>query len=120
MRIDPLRLERAFANLLGNALKFTPPGGRIEVRAECEAGSGDRAGRPWLRVDIIDSGRGIPEDLLPHVFEPYYQTSEADRSHGVGLGLAIVKRIVAAHGGRVDVQSREGEGTVFTLWLPVE
>lgn len=115
VKVDPLRLERAFANLFGNALKFTPPGGRISLAAAAEAAEG----RNWLRVEVADTGRGIPEDLLPYVFEPYYQTDGQARQMGVGLGLAIVKRTVEAHQGQVAVQSREGQGARFTLRLPL-
>ena len=120
IRIDPPRLERVFSNLLGNALKFTPPGGRITLSAGIEADAGATPGRRWLRVEVADTGRGIPAELLPFVFEPYYQTLDEDRSQGVGLGLAIVKRIILAHRGKVEVQSREGRGTTFILRLPVE
>lgn len=116
VRIDPLRLERAFSNLLGNALKFTPPGGRIELRAVIEA----EAGLRWLRAEVSDTGRGIPPALLPFIFEPYYQTADEDRKTGVGLGLAIVKRIIVAHQGRLEVANREGGGTTFILRLPIE
>lgn len=118
IRIDPPRLERVFSNLLGNALKFTPPGGRITLSAGIEADTG--AARRWLRVDVADTGRGIPAELLPFVFEPYYQTTDEDRSQGVGLGLAIVKRIILAHRGKVEAQSREGRGTTFILRLPID
>lgn len=116
IRIDAMRLERAFSNLLGNALKFTPPGGRIGLAAATE----HRDGRRWLRAEVADTGRGIKEELLPHVFEPYFQTDGEARRLGVGLGLAIVKRTVTAHQGRVEVRSREGQGCAFTLWLPLD
>ena len=116
VRIDPLRLERAFSNLLGNALKFTPAGGRIELRAAVEA----EAGLRWLRAEVSDTGRGIPPALLPFIFEPYYQAADEDRKTGVGLGLAIVKRIIVAHRGRLEVTNREGGGTTFILRLPIE
>lgn len=100
----------ALYNLLVNALKFTRPGDTIEVRA-IEDGQG-------VTVEVADTGPGIPEEELPHIFEELYRGQRARGTSGSGLGLALVRTIVERHGGRVTVRSREREGTVFTLHLP--
>ena len=115
---DPVQLERALDNLLANARKFTPAGGRIMVAADMHAGEGVDQGRTWFRVRVSDTGRGIPPEAIPFVFDPYQQALPGDAAQGSGLGLAIVARVVAAHHGRVAVQSQEGIGTTFTLLLP--
>ena len=116
---DLTKLERVFCNLVSNALKFTAAGGTIRMRASLVEGTGVEAGTQWLRVTVEDTGRGIPPERLPFVFDPYHQTLKSDSAIGTGLGLAIVARIVAAHRGRVQVQSREGVGSWFTVLLPV-
>jgi signal transduction histidine kinase len=108
---DPDRISQALANLVGNAIKFTPPGGRIELFAE--------EGRGEVRIAVRDSGRGLSAEVLPHVFERFWQ-AERGRRTGAGLGLSIVKGIVEAHGGRVWAQSRPGEGSTFWISLPAE
>jgi signal transduction histidine kinase len=100
---------RVFSNLLGNAIKFTPQGGTIVVRAESE---GDD-----VRFAVSDTGPGIAEDELPYVFDRFWQ-SGAHQVRGAGLGLAIAKGIVEAHGGRIWVESRRGAGTTFYFTLP--
>jgi two-component system OmpR family sensor kinase len=102
----------AIYNLLDNALKFTRLDDTIEVRAVED-------GRV-VTVEIADTGPGIPEDELPHIFEELYRGQEARRTEGSGLGLALVRAIVERHGGTVTMRSREGEGTVFTLHLPLD
>jgi len=110
---DADRLEQVFTNLVDNALKFTPPGGCVEIRARPANGE--------VEIAVHDSGQGIRPEDLPHVFERFYR---ADRSRtrgsgGTGLGLAIAKHIVEAHGGRISVSSRLNEGTTFTVTIPV-
>ena len=107
---DPDRLQRVLANLVGNALKFTPRGGRITLRAEAEGGA-------EVRVSVRDTGGGIPPGDLPFVFDRFWQASRSDR-RGLGLGLPIVKGIVEAHGGRVWVESAVGRGSAFFFTLP--
>lgn len=106
-RLDPDRVRQVLLNLVRNGLDAMPRGGRLTVGAEA---AGD-----LLLVRVEDTGEGIPEDLLPRVFEPYVTT----KATGVGLGLAIARRIVEAHGGRVLVESRPGEGSRFTVALPL-
>ncbi len=98
-------------NLVDNALKFTPPAADIEVRA-FEA-------RPWLIVEVTDNGPGIPSEELPHIFEELYRGKNSLGCPGSGLGLALVQAIVARHQGEISVRSRSGQGTVFTMRLPV-
>lgn len=106
---DADRVVQVLSNLIGNALKFTPSGGAVRVWIE-EAG-----GEP--RFGIADNGAGIAEEHLPHVFDRFWQVGRADR-RGVGLGLPIARGIVEAHGGRIWIESRPGEGTVVRFTLP--
>ena len=109
---DPRALEQVLINLLDNAMKYTEPGGRIELIVE-EAG-------PKLRVRVRDTGIGIPEEDLGRIFERFYRVDKA-RSRalgGTGLGLAIVKHLVQSLGGEISVASRLGEGSTFTFTLP--
>ena len=102
---DPGRVLQALSNLVGNAIKFTSPGGRITIRA-------DRAQAGGVQCAVADTGGGIPPEQLPKIFGRFWQPDPADR-RGIGLGLAITKGIVEAHGGRIWVESRVGEGTTF-------
>jgi two-component system phosphate regulon sensor histidine kinase PhoR len=106
------RLEQVFTNLLENALKYTPSGGRVSVYVRSNASS--------VSVDIEDTGIGIPATSLPRVFERFYRVdrSRSREMGGTGLGLAIVKHVMRAHGGTVDVKSEEGRGSTFTITLP--
>ncbi len=104
--LDGAQLEQVFFNLLKNAMDAVPDGGRIGLTATVDDG--------WVGVTIMDSGAGIPEELLGRIFDPYVTT----KAKGNGLGLMIVKRIVEAHGGTIECASRIGEGTCFTIRLP--
>jgi len=110
---DRVQLERVLTNLLGNAVKFTEDGGRIECRVERQD---DEA---WVRV--TDTGIGIPHEEQSGLFQRFFRSSTAQERaiQGTGLGLSIVAAIVAAHGGRIDVDSAHLEGTTFTVRLPV-
>jgi signal transduction histidine kinase len=108
---DPLALERVFANLLHNALKFTPELGRVTVRAERQDAV--------VVVTIADTGPGIAPEELPLLFEKYRRSATATHRDGVGLGLFIVKELVEAHDGRIEVASALGAGTAFSVFLPV-
>ncbi|HKG04559.1 MAG TPA: ATP-binding protein [Conexibacter sp.] len=109
---DRDRLAQVLDNLLSNALKFTPPGGRITVRL---SGEGPRA-----RIEIADTGVGIPAEDQPHLFDRFYRARNATGRSipGLGLGLTIVRTIVEGHGGTVSVHSESGEGATFTVLLP--
>jgi signal transduction histidine kinase len=106
---DTTRIGHVFDNILSNSLKHTSPGGRIALTAE--------AGDAWVRFHVSDTGEGIPAAFLTRVFEPFFRVPGRANETGAGLGLAIVKEIVEAHGGTVDVESREGEGSTFSFTL---
>lgn len=122
--VDVELLERAIANLLDNALRFTPAGGKIVLSARAWPGAGAGAGAGMVRLTVRDTGSGIEPADLEHLFDRHFsgragQAARADGGRtGNGLGLAIVRRIVELHGGRVAVHSRPGEGTCVTLDLP--
>lgn len=118
LRGDRPKLERALVNLVENAFKFTPRGGAVRVEAALEYGSSVEAGLRFLRVSVIDTGRGIPAEDLPYIFDPFRQAQRSEASKGVGLGLAIVQRLVAAHRGQVRAQSQPGFGSSFSLLIP--
>ena len=110
--LDRILFQRAVSNLVANALRHTPPSGRVSVAAGRDNGE--------LRVDVADTGRGIAPDDLPHVFDRFYRADRA-RSNAfgnVGLGLAIVKSIVQLHGGSITAQSRPNEGTRMSIRIP--
>lgn len=109
---DPARLRQVLTNLLTNALKFTPAGGRVEVRARLEEGE--------LRVEVRDTGIGLSEDEQRQLFERYWQLDAAREKGGLGLGLPICKLLVEAHGGRIGVESAPGRGSTFYFMVPVE
>jgi len=120
VRADSYKLQRALTNLLSNAVKFTPRGGTIGLHVTApQSWSGGAASSPEVLVDVIDSGDGIPPHDLPFIFDPYYQANTQNSGMGSGLGLAIVKRIVAAHGGEVSVRSKLGQGSRFSIRLPL-
>jgi len=106
-------LAHIFGNLIGNAVKYTPNGGRVSVAIE------PRGAR--VATTIADTGIGIPEDELPRLWQEFFRASNAKKSGmvGTGLGLSIVKRRVEAYGGMISVQSRVGEGTTFSVTLPI-
>jgi len=110
---DPNHLRRVLDNLFSNAFKFTPAGGSVTVCARREG--------PNVTLKVTDTGVGIPPDKLDRIFERFYQVdgSMTRRYGGVGLGLALVKEIVEAHGGHIVVESEAGQGSTFTVTLPV-
>jgi two-component system, OmpR family, sensor histidine kinase SenX3 len=109
---DETQLTSMFTNLVDNAVKYTPPGGRVEVTGGCEDSE--------IVIRVSDTGIGIPEGKLPRIFERFYRVDKArsKETGGTGLGLAIVKHIAENHGGRVTVESTLGEGSTFTVYLP--
>ena len=110
---DVGRLDQVLGNLMANALRYTPAGGTITLRAE-PAGGG-------VRITVSDTGEGIPAEDLPYLFDRFWR-GDRSRSHaggaGSGLGLAIARQLVQAHGGRIGVESQPGQGTTFTIELP--
>ena len=115
--VDPERMMQVLNNLLGNAIHYTPEGGKVIVSTGLE----EAEGRTWATVRVSDTGIGIPEDELPHVFERFFRGAEPQSMQipGTGLGLAIAREIVELHGGRVTLESAINEGTTFTVWLPL-
>lgn len=108
---DRHRVMQVLSNLIGNSLKFTPPGGRIDVRAQRRDAE--------VLFTVADTGPGIPKENLSDIFSPYWQAKRAERL-GAGLGLPIAKGIVEAHGGRIWVESSDGKGTQFYFTLRVD
>ena len=108
---DPQRLrQEVLGNLLSNAFKFTPEGGRIRVVVSADDS---------LRISVSDTGVGISAELLPKIFEKYYQVRHDGGAAGAGLGLAIAREVVEAHGGRIEASSTPGQGTTMSIELPL-
>ncbi len=117
---DADRLQQVVWNLLSNSIKFTPQAGRVEVRVDSD--TKDRLERRYTQIQVIDTGKGISSEFLPHVFDRFRQAdSTTTRSYGgLGLGLAIVRHLVELHGGTVQAESPgEGKGATFTVKLPL-
>ena len=108
---DRTRLEQVAANLIDNAVKYTPPGGRVHVEV--------RRAEDAAILRVRDTGPGIPADELPRIFDRLFRGDTSRAERGLGLGLSLVKAIVEAHGGTVDVVSEHGRGSVFTVSLPL-
>jgi signal transduction histidine kinase len=128
---DETRLAQVLSNLLTNALRYTPAGGQVQVRAfgpgwegtqasQATQGGGRVQGGKMVVVEVADTGTGIAAEDLPFVFDRFYRADKARAEDGgeSGLGLAIVKALVEAHGGTIEVRATEGRGTVFTMRLP--
>jgi two-component system, OmpR family, sensor kinase len=115
------RLKQLFLNLVDNAIKHTPDGGTITLNP-CRADG-------WICLTVADTGAGIPAGDLPHIFDRFYRAEKSrhrepvlgktGRGVGAGLGLSIAQWIAQAHGGRIEVESLEGEGSAFQVWLPL-
>src|SRR5262249_55047075 len=110
--VDPGHLQQVLINLLTNAIEATPAGGRVEVTASPRIDDD----RPGVTIEVRDTGAGIPEDVLPRIFDPFFSTKPAES--GTGLGLSISRDLVRANGSDIQVASTLGQGTVFTVWLP--
>ncbi len=109
---DKDKLETILINLISNAIKFTPEGGSVTVKARVEKSN--------LLLSVKDTGIGIPEDQQQAIFERFHQVSEAHQEVGTGIGLALVKELVALMGGTIEVKSKVGEGSMFGIMLPIE
>jgi len=109
---DEERIEQVLVNLVHNAIKFTPPQGKVTLSAKVEDSN--------ILISVTDTGIGIAADDLPRIFERFYKTDKARSGSGTGLGLSIAKHIVQAHGGSIWVQSEEGKGSTFTFALPLK
>jgi two-component system, OmpR family, phosphate regulon sensor histidine kinase PhoR len=108
---DPGRVEQVLVNLLHNAIKFTPPGGKISVSAYREGGN--------VVIYVKDSGVGIAPDALPRIFERFYKADKARSGGGTGLGLSIARHLVEAHGGKIWAESMVGQGSTFNFTIPL-
>ena len=109
---DAQRLHQAMLNLVGNAVKYCRPGDSVTVAVGCE--------EDHLTVSVADTGPGIPEEALPHIFERFYRVPDAEGlAPGTGLGLTITRQIIEAHGGEITISSVAGQGATFTFTLPV-
>jgi signal transduction histidine kinase len=110
---DELRLEQALHNLVNNAVKYSPEGGRVLVQAQRQDAQ--------VSIAVTDEGIGIPSSALPHIFERFYRADNADSSQiaGMGIGLYVVQQVIGLHGGRIEVSSTERVGSTFTLFLPL-
>jgi two-component system, OmpR family, sensor histidine kinase BaeS len=109
---DPVRLRQAVGNLIANAVRYTPAGGRVMLRAYADGGD--------VLIEVSDTGPGIAPEHLPHVFDRFWRAekSRSRQTGGSGLGLAIVRQLAEAHGGSAAVRSDPGRGATFTLRLP--
>ncbi|MGH7818382.1 MAG: sensor histidine kinase, partial [Candidatus Binatia bacterium] len=107
---DELQLDRVFANLVSNALKFTPEGGRVMIRA----GRRDAG----VQVEVEDSGPGIPAPERERVFQLYHQTDRGRQAGGAGLGLFVVRTVLEAHNASIEIDDGEPQGCVFRIVLP--
>lgn len=135
--VDGVKLQNIICNLLDNALKFTPPFGRVQVttkndlwerrnsralevihleRRDSSAGSRNNC----IRIDVTDNGPGIPPEFHGEIFEDFRQLEQNGQTQGIGLGLAIARRLAEAHGGRVIVESVIGQGSTFSVFLPTQ
>ena len=109
---DAESLQSALANLVSNAIQYTPDPGQVEVRAGRDRGR--------VKVEVVDSGIGIPEEDLGSIFQEFYRSPNAKEASriGTGLGLSIVKTTIENHRGQITVESKVNEGSTFTVWLP--
>jgi signal transduction histidine kinase len=114
LRLDQAAIRRMVTNLIENAINYTPKHGSINVQTRQQGSN--------VVLEVMDTGIGIAEADLPHIFERFYRSDQARTAvnTGSGLGLAIVKRVVEMHGGDIEVESRPGEGTNFRVFLPVQ
>lgn len=114
--LDKEKIRRVFLNLIGNALHYTPAGGKVQVTTDITSDNGQE----WIIIEVRDTGFGIPPKELPHIFKRFYRGGKFQREQisGSGLGLAIAKELTEIHGGWITVESKENQGSIFTVWLP--
>ena len=107
---DPIRISQAIANLLDNAIKYTPVGGKIDIEAQ-------QLKREILIV-VKDSGIGIPREEIPKIWDRLYRGDQSRSQKGLGLGLSLFRAIIRAHKGRIEILSEPGKGSIFSIYLP--
>lgn len=119
MDFDPEKIQAIFSNLVGNAVKFTPPGGNIYIKIE-KSTCGEMG--EFLEIKVKDTGKGIPSEHLPYIFDRFYQVDDSDTrsDEGTGIGLALTKELIHLMMGTIEVSSQIGKGSEFTLWLPIK
>jgi len=119
--IDPRKMEDVMSNFLANALKFTPPGGQIQVVLKRTPHSDETFPEGFMEIIVSDTGPGIPQEQLIHIFDRFYQANPAYEYHkkGTGIGLALSKELVELHQGTITARSKEGEGSSFIIRLPL-
>jgi signal transduction histidine kinase len=110
VRADRNRLRQVLVNLFDNAIKYSAPGGRVEISAEPRADE-------WV-ITVRDTGTGIPDEEIPRIWERLYRGDKSRSQRGLGLGLSLVRAIINAHGGSIEVQSTVGKGSSFVIHLP--
>ena len=108
LQVDPQQIQQVFRNLISNGVEAMPEGGTLEIRAVENKSEGN------IAISVRDTGTGIAPDMLPKLFQPLFTT----KARGIGLGLVVVKNLTQANGGRVEVQSEVGKGTLFSITLP--
>jgi signal transduction histidine kinase len=107
---DPIRISQAMANLLDNAIKYTPVGGKIDIEA--------RQLKREIMIAIKDSGIGIPREEMPKIWDRLYRGDQSRSQKGLGLGLSLLRAIIRAHKGRIEVLTEPGKGSTFSIYLP--
>jgi two-component system phosphate regulon sensor histidine kinase PhoR len=112
VKADKERIRQVIINIVHNAVKFTPSGGKIVISTTLE--------RDSVVIQVADTGMGISKEDLPHIFERFFKADRSRSSSGTGLGLAIAKHTIQAHGGSIGVQSEEGKGSTFSLSIPLQ
>ena len=109
IQMDPEQMKQAMLNLLLNAIQAMPEGGQLTLK-----GQNSKEGQ-WIHLSIEDSGMGISPEDIDKLFDPFFSTKEG----GIGLGLSITHRIIDQHHGKIEVENSPGNGTLFTVWLPI-
>jgi len=116
---DPSLVSKIVGNLVSNAIKYTPPGGRVCLRAAVSSGSRPGSAGTWVAVEVCDTGPGVPPAFRERIFDEFFRTPTARATApGAGVGLAMSRRVARALGGEITVDGEDGRGACFTLWLP--